>query len=297
MSVIAIALKRVLTCLFPTKKDSVAQIVIKMAYLLLIIAVGIAVCLFADRLAFSANQKKIVSDSAVKWNDKENNYGVRMNLLKAENSDFVGWLQVGDLIGNPVYQAKDNEFYKTHNSKCEESEYGALYLSSEDRVSGDDNITIYGNNMSDGAMFGALSQLRDGSAFVKNGYITFSTEKENENYAIFSVMLLTENADDDNGAPFDFYKTKFDSVYEFGKWRDEAVQRSIISTGVNLKYDDKRLLLVADADDFEGAKLVVMAKKVEDISEMAPDVKKVKVNEEARYPKVWYDQRKLDYPY
>lgn len=298
MAVIAIAIKRVLTCLFPTKKDTAVQTAVKMAYILLLLALGIAICLIADYFTVGVQQRAVVSKSAEIWHDTDKNYAARINLLKTQNSDFVAWLQVGELIDNPVYKAENNDFYRTHNAFCEESDYGALHMSFDDKLDGvDNNIVIYGNNMSDGSMFGRLTKLRNASAFAHNGYISLSNEKENENYAIFSVMLLTENADDDNGTPFDFKRTEFESVYEFGKWRDEAIERSIVETGVNLEYGDKTLILVTDAEDFEGAKLVVMAKKIESTEDLAPDIIKVKTNENARYPKIWYDQQGIPYPY
>lgn len=298
MNVIAIVLKRALTCLFPTKRDTAVQTAVKMAYLLLLLAVGVAVCLIADYFTVGIQQRAVVADSAKKWYDNGKNYATRVDSLRAENADFVGWLQVGELVDNPVYQAADNEFYRTHNSMCEKSDYGALYASFDDSVNGgDNNITIYGNNMDDGAMFGALSGLRNASTFANNGYISFSVESGNEFYAVFAVMVITENAEDDNGAPFEWRRTEFSSVYEFGKWRDEAIQRSIINTGVNLSLGDKILTLVTDAHDFEGAKLVVMAKKLENSANTSPDIIKVQTNKDVRYPKIWYDQKGLVYPY
>lgn len=296
MGVIAVVIKRVLTCLFPTKKDTAVQTAVKMAYILLLIALGIAIFLIADYFSVGVKQRAVVEKSVKIWRDTDKKYATRINSLKIENSDFVAWLQVGELVDNPVYKAADNEFYRTHNSRCEPSDYGAIYMSSDDSV-GDDNMVIYGNNMSDGSMFGKLEKLKNASAFANNGYIALSGEAESENYAIFSVMLLTESEDDDNGAPFDFKRTEFESIYEFGKWRDEALERSIVNTGVNLEYDDKTLILVTDADDFDGAKFVVMAKKTEDTADAAPDVLKVKQNENARYPKIWYDRQGLAYPY
>ncbi len=296
MGVIAIALKRVLTCLFPTKKDTAVQMAVKMAYILLLLALGIAIFLIADYFSVGVKQRAVVEHSAKIWHDTDKKYGARINSLKIENADFVAWLQVGELVDNPVYKAANNEFYRTHNSRCEQSDYGAIYMSF-DRNVGDDNMVIYGNNMSDGSMFGSLSKLRNASAFAHNGYIILSGEEASEGYAVFSVMLVTEVAADDNGEPFDFRRTEFESVYEFGKWRDEAIERSIINTGVNLEYEDKTLILVTDADDFEGAKLVVMAKKIEETVDLAPDIHKVKQNKNARYPKIWYDEQGIAYPY
>ena len=298
MGVIAIALKRVLTCLFPTKKDTAVQMAVKTAYILLLLALGIAICLIADYFTIGVQQRAVVENSVEIWHDADKNYASRINSLKIQNSDFVAWLQVGELVDNPVYKAADNSFYRTHNSRCEKSDYGAVYMSFDDSLDGsDNNIVIYGNNMSDGSMFGKLSKLRNASAFAHNGYITLSNEKESESYAVFSVMLLTEVAADDNGMPFDFRRTEFESVYDFGKWRDEAIQRSIISTGENLEYGDKTLILVTETDDFEGARFVVMAKKIEDMADLSPDILKVKANENVRYPKIWYDEQGLTYPY
>ncbi len=292
------AFKRVTTCLFPTKKDTVLQIIVKMLYLVLILAIAISVCFVADYFTVGATQRRIVSQSRKLWYNSDKTYGARVEEQMAVNADYVGWLQVGNLVDNPVYQAADNKFYRTHNSLCEESDYGALYFDCTDETSGNDkNITIYGNNVKDGSMFGSLSRLRNVSTFSSNGFISLSTLEKSEHYAIVSVMLVTSDAEDDNGAPFDWRRTEFPSIYEFGLWRDEALARSIIYTGVGLDFSDKILTLVTDADDFDGAKLVVMAKKLDNNENASIKSDKIRKNQDVRYPKIWYDKRKLDYPF
>lgn len=220
--------------------------------------------------------------------------------LAKDNPDIKGWLKIdGTQINNVVCQGKDNSFYINHNQLGEESRYGALFVQDNDSLerSGDDkNIVIYGNNMKDGSMFGDLKKYRNVNFYKSNPFVKLYYGEKTETYAVFAVMLVS-SIDNDAGQIYKPYKSHFANETEFNSWLDETKKRSIINTSVEIKSGENLLTLVTVADDFDGARLVVMAKQVLDFDVEQIEVITASFNPKPKYPKIWYDNKGLEYPH
>ncbi|MDO4607647.1 MAG: class B sortase [Clostridia bacterium] len=221
-----------------------------------------------------------------------------LETLANQNNDIKGWLKIsGTDVNNAVCQSDDNIYYTNHNQNNQKSRYGALFLSHNDKFNrkDDQNIVIYGNNMRDGSMFGSLKKYRNINFYKKNPIIELYYGKESENYIIFSVMLIS-NVKDDKGV-FSPSKSFFANEEHFKKWYNEACHRSLITANIEADYKDDFLTLVTTADDFEGARFIVMAKKIDNDKVDEIDTSSAVVNSDIKYPKIWYDTKGLKYPY
>lgn len=223
-----------------------------------------------------------------------------LRLLSKQNSEIIGWLKInGTQIDTAVCQGGDDEFYIDHNQLGEESRYGALFVQANDnyeRKNGDKNVVIFGNNMKDGTMFGELSKYRNINFYKSSPTFSFLYGDECETYAVFSVMLIS-SASDDAGQVYKPYKSYFANDQEFNEWITETKARSMINTNVGVENGDEMLTLVTLADDFDGARFVVMAKRINswDLGEI--DVQNVSVNSAPKHPKIWYENKGIRYPY
>ena len=108
-------------------------------------------------------------------------------------------------------------------------------------------------------------------------------------------MLVSSSANDEE--VYKPYKSHFMNKNNFNSWRDETLSRSLIVSPVEVNYEDELLTLVTVADDFEGARLVVMAKKLYEWDASHTDVSEASVNPKTKYPKIWYTTRGLKYPH
>ena len=220
--------------------------------------------------------------------------------LTEQNSNIKGWLKIdGADISCAVCQTDNDTYFINHNQNGKKSRYGALFLSSSDSFvrGGDKNIVIYGNNMKDGSMFGSLKKYRNLNFYKQNPSIKLYYDNEFESYIIFAVMLVGSSADDGGDSVYNPSKSYFVSETEFDEWYAETSQRSLINTTVTAEYGDEFLTLVTVADDFDGARLVVMAKKSTEWEISQTDVTGAGVNPKIKYPKIWYTERGLQYPY
>lgn len=223
---------------------------------------------------------------------------VAIELLSQQNPDIKAWLKIDETaINYAVCQGENDSYYLNHNQRGKKSRYGAIMMLANDditRKNGDKNIVIFGNNMKDGTMFGSLKEYRKLEYFKAHPSMKLFYGKSQENYVIFSVMLVSSVSDDSGYKP---YKSYFANEEEFNTWYAETRSRSIINTTVKAEYGDDLLTLVTVANDFDGARLVVMAKKVDDWNAERVDVTAATINSHIKYPKIWYKNKGVAYPY
>ena len=292
------ALCAVYCSLLPTKKDNFKQIAIKLLFIISIIVMIVSSAYLVKYFSNTVEQQRLVDNSREIWYDKKLNTKERFAELRKENYDFSGWLTVsGTNIDNPVYQHTDDSFYLNHDQRQQPDEHGTLYLSADDVIDKngqDKNLVIYGHNMTDGTMFGTLKRYRNLDFFKKNPAVSFSTVYGDDIYKVFAVFLVdaTETAPED----FDIRRSKF-SYTAFCKWMDGVKERSIINTGVEVEYEDRMLTLVTCADDFENARLVVMARILHENEAIKTFADTAIANPSPRYPEGWYKKHSLEYPY
>lgn len=187
--------------------------------------------------------------------------------LYAENNDLTGWISIPDtVIDYPVMQCADNEFYLHHDFDKKEDRYGCLYVKDiADVDTPGTNFVIYGHNMKDGTMFGMLDQYVEQSFYEKHRQIFFDTLYEERKYEIMSVFLSNANGDKETGFKYyQFYQA--DTEEEFAYFYDNIMDKSLYDTGVTAEFGDTFLTLSTCAYHEEDGRIVVVAKKTDDLS-------------------------------
>lgn len=279
-------------------KNSRMPLPFKIAVIALVLSLAVS-AVFVGEFFISGNiQKRILSEATQIFEKSGGNAAVE--ILSAENSDIKGWLDInGTDISGVVCQSDNDSYYINHNQLGKKSRYGALFLSSSDtfeRKGNDRNIVIFGNNVKDGSMFGSLKKYRNLNFYKQNPYIDLYYGDAHEKYVIFAVMLVS-SYEDDAGDVYNPTKSHFADEDEFSAWYNETCARSLINTTVTVGFGDDVLTLVTNASDFDGARLVVMAKKSTEWDATHTDVSGAAVNAKIKYPKIWYTERGLEYPY
>ncbi len=284
----------------PNPSDKPRQIIVKILLIISTLTLIVSSCYLSSYFATSKKQQTIIEETREIWYASDTLPENRFEKIIAQNSDFKAWLTIsGTKIDNPVFQTTDDEFYLDHNQEKKSSKHGALFFSADDNVDDkrDKNYVIYGHNMKDESMFGTLRWLRNLNFYKENPYINLSTVKEDSRYIIYAVFILNADPKDDNNYIYNIGRSDFDSSDDFDKWTDEAFERSLINTGVDVKFGDDILTLVSCTYEIEDARIVVMARKLRSNEGGSYDVSYATVNASPRYPKRWYDDRKIKFPY
>lgn len=299
----------------PNSRDNLKQIILKILFIVCLVTLIISAVYLADYFWEAEHQENIVDYSRDMWhetvstNENENVPEVdehavdaaKIQYMLEENSDFKGWITIaGTQVDNPIYQAADNDYYLNRNQLKQKSVYGSLYFDYRNRITEterDKNLIIYGHEMKNGSMFGTLKKLKRLDFYKQYPTLEFSTLYEKHTYKIYSIFILNATREDDDGYIYNVYRQNFNTEEDFNYWADEAFERSIINTGVDVEYDDNILTLITCSNDFPNARLVVMARQLREGESNAIDTEECTVNANPRYPKKWYDHRGIKYPF
>ncbi len=286
------------------KKKLDPKVLIKAGiFALCILSFIISSTAIASHFIKERKERKIVASARDEWNYAEEKNEISgtlnsFNDLRIQNSDVMGWITInGTNIDNPVYLTNNNDFYISHNMLKEKSNHGALFFDCNNEITqyaSSQNLTIYGHNMKDGSMFASLLNYRKLDFYKENPTFSLTTLYGKNEYRVFAVMVMNASAADDNGYIYNFITSDFPDQTAFIKWADEAKERSIINTSVEISENDEILTLVTCSEDFKNSRFVVMARKTR-ADETAPvDTESAKLNTNPRYPQAWYDKNGFD---
>lgn len=303
--------------LFPERGDSVLESVRKTVFLISIVA--IVVCgymvgdyyldlwrnsLRNDEISKIHNiyrepetEKRIVVDEN---GVPQKYYELRVNAQKLldMNSEYVGFITLPTIDGDPVFelpvvQAKDNSKYLNTSFLGTESRAGTLFMDYRnhfDEVGADhhlsvensDNLVIYGHNMADDSMFGALEEYYNNYGYYdKHPIIYLESRYETYVYKIFAFFIL--DAFDNTETKFDCWnKFDFEDESDFYQFVNEAKRRTIRTNDIDVKYGDQ-LLTLSTCNSLLGdnGRLIVLARQVREgedpyegaVSEANPNIK------------------------
>ncbi len=183
--------------------------------------------------------------------------------LWSRNNDMVGWVKIGDTqIDYPVmYKSEDWMYYMKRNFDGESQSRGTPFVDIDcDVFKPSTNIIIYGHNMRDKSMFGALHYYKDKSFWETHSDIYFDTLYKRGTYKIFAVLETTAN--DTDGAFKYNQNTELATEEDFNNFVTTAKYLSFYDTGITPQFGDELLTLSTCAYDVSNGRIIVIAKKV-----------------------------------
>ena len=221
------------------------------------------------------------------------------------NNDLVGWITVPNTaINHPVVQAADNDYYMRRNFYKEYERRGSVFMDYRNSIDAfDTNTIIYGHNYLDSTMFSDLEKYKDIEFYKTAPVIEFNTIYKDYKWKVFAVFLTTASPELDNGYVFN-YIYPFMKGDNFADFLADVHKRSLYHTDVEVLPTDKILTLQTCTRDLdlsarkqENARCIVMARLVRDGESETVDVSKATVNENPKYPQLYYDKYNLQNPY
>lgn len=216
------------------------------------------------------------------------------------NSDIRGWISIPALeINLPVAQGEDNDYYLHRNIYKKSTSYGVPFFDYriKDFTNLHKNTVIYGHNMRhDDLIFGLLENYREIDGFKSAPTIECNTIYGDFTWKVYAVFITNSKASQDNGYlfPYNFIDI---SDEQFASYIEEVDKRKFYTTGVDINETDKILTLSTCCYDFDGARLVVVARLLRDGESTSVDTTLAVKNDNPRYPQAWYDANKKTNPY
>lgn len=220
--------------------------------------------------------------------------------LYSQNDDLRGWIKIDGLnIEYPIVQGKDNDYYLKRDVYGKWTDYGVPFFDyrMENFKTLHKNTVIYGHNMRyDDLIFGMLEDYRTPDGFKKAPVIECNTIYGDYTWLVYGVFITNSDPEDDNGycLPYNFIDV---SNAKFGEYIQELDKRKLYSTGVDINENDKILTLSTCCYDFDGARLVVVARLLRDGESINTSSYVVTENMNPKYPQIWYVKNKKENPY
>ena len=221
----------------------------------ILIAVGVALLLVAGGLFVKAQigYKKAndyyngIAEMAVKDSSGEDCIPqIDFDALKKESDDIVGWIYVpGTRINYVVAQGETNNTYLRHLPNGEYSENGTIFMDMDGTAPGmvDQQTTLYGHHMNDGAMFEPIDASMDQKVFDTFKKVYYITP---EMTYVLKPMFTMQVQDD----YVDARRTNFDSEKAFTQYLQASLAQAKASAkdaAAEVEKADKVLTLVTCA--------------------------------------------------
>lgn len=189
---------------------------------------------------------------------------LQLEELQKENQEIIGWLEIENTnINYPVLQAKNNEFYLTHNYKKEKASTGSLFLDKDfDIINGSSNYLIYGHRNKQGLMFEDLIKYAKEDFYKEHTKIRFTTNTNDNIYEIMSVFYSRVYYKSEKDVFRYYYFVNAENEQEYNNFVNNAKKVSIYDTGITAKYGEQLLTLSTCEYSREDGRFVVVAKKV-----------------------------------
>lgn len=298
---------KIVRFVIPLKSDGRKKIILKsvslLAALVFICSAVYLSCYFIDLGKQNSKINNIRATYELNREDytyNEDGQFSKFDVLKKQNSDIVGWLDIpGTEINNPVYQTSDNDYYISHDMNKEYNSYGALFLDYRcdiDPKSLSQNQIIYGHNMRYGAMFGTLNDYRSLDYYKANPVINFDSLYETRKYKIVAMMITNSSVDSTFGYDFTPYRSSFSSQDEFMLWIAQCRARSLIDTNIDVQAYDEVITLSTCCYDFDNARFVIVARLVREGEDAGVDTSSAAMNSDVIYSGEYYAKKKIPVP-
>lgn len=182
--------------------------------------------------------------------------------LHQENPEMVGWLEIKNTnINYPVMYTPDNiEKYLRKDFYGNYSNHGTLFLG-EGYSENNNYAIIYGHHMNDGSMFGSLVKYSKLNYAKSHPIINFNTLKEDNEYEVVLAFYSRVYTNEDKNV-FRYYQyTNLSDEKTFDYYINECKKQAIYQTGVDIKYQDKILVLSTCNYHTKNGRFVVLAKQ------------------------------------
>lgn len=222
----------------------------------------------------------------------------------SKNNDFVGWIKIdGTNVDYPVVKTDNNDFYLDHNFDKEYEGRGSIFMAEDcDPDLKLTNTVIHGHNWLDGTNFSDLVQYSDFDYYKKHPVIEYDTRTKLHKWKIFAVFITTGSDFEDNGYVFNYVYPDL-TGQNFTGYMNEINKRTLFNTGVDVNENDKILTLSTCTREVDtpgyrtDCRIVIAARMVRDGEAQTVDTSKARINENPKYPQIWYDLKNQRNPY
>lgn len=194
-------------------------------------------------------------------------YYVDFDALLAENPEIVAWIRFDapEIISYPVMQTDDNSTYLTTTFDGTANSAGAIFMDKDNSATFmSDNTVIYGHNMKNDSMFGALNEYNSSEFYEEHPYFyIYTPDGKVSKYQVASASTV-------DAAGTDRYTINFSSDEVFQSYIDEMIRTSYYDTGAAIDTSSK-IITLSTCTSSDDSRFIVQGVKVEEKSVVIPE--------------------------
>ncbi len=196
--------------------------------------------------------------------DESNGIMEKVIELKETNDDIKGWIKIEDTnINYPLLQGTDNNYYLKRNYKKEVSNYGSIFIDKDSNLEDvNSNVIIYGHTMKDKEMFQNLLNYKEKEYYEKHNTIKIVTDKEVMEYQIAIVFKSRIFYENEKNAFRYYYCTDLSTEEKYNDYIENCKKLQLYDTGIDAKYGEQLITLIACEYSQENGRMVIVAKKI-----------------------------------
>ncbi|HIZ55695.1 MAG TPA: class B sortase [Firmicutes bacterium] len=222
----------------------------------------------------------------------ESNLNIDFDYWTSLNPEVKGWIKIpGTVIDYPIVQSAitDQHKYLYKDIYGNYSSSGTLFFDAFGDISKSRSMIIYGHSQRDGSMFRRVLDYTYLDYYKNHPIIEMDTIYEPGTWKVFAVFWA--NTLEEHGEIFEYHLgTNFDesNVAEYEQFLNDILIRSQIVTPVDVRADDKIILLSTCAYEMDELRTVLVARKVRPGESTEVDVDSAYKNPNAKMPDIWY---------
>lgn len=152
------------------------------------------------------------------------------------NNDIVAFIEIPNVLIEPVVQTSDNDYYLNYNINHEKDINGAIFLDYRLNIIDNKKILIYGHSDPKLTLpFAKLAKYHDKEFFKENPIINLYTKEKNYKFNIFSSYVEVDD--------FDYINIKNFNGLSWLDHLQKLKNKSEYETGINVS-DNKKVIIL-----------------------------------------------------
>lgn len=182
--------------------------------------------------------KEVPKEKTVIVDKLEQKKSISINELRKEynNQDIVAYVEIPNVLGEPIVQTSDNDYYLHNDIYKKQNIIGANFLDYRNNLDNDKKLLIYGHSDPEGTLpFVKLTNYNNEEFFRENRYIYLIDSNRKRKYEVFASYIETED--------FDYVNLKSFGGLSYGEHLNKLKNKSYVPSDVVLDDNSNVLIL------------------------------------------------------
>lgn len=177
---------------------------------------------------------------------------VDFDALAEINADVIGWICIEDTkINYPIVQTVNDDYYLKHLFDHTPNNSGAIFMDARNQKDfSDANSFVFGHNIKNGTMFAPLFNFKKQEFYEEHPTWLLMTPEQNYVVEIFAGSLV--------GNKDNIWDTNFEDWHARQDWLDLMMEKSILTTDVQVRTSDRVVVLSTCSYEFNAARFFLL---------------------------------------